>query len=179
MREPDKAGRLRWQSHGLVLIVVPACLIATIGFSIKFWDPAVRNGLLISLAIAVGAWLARAATPPAAVTGGILTAGMLLLNVAAGDGSLGHSAFVPLLTLLLLTLMATRFGRRSKERLGIAEERRGRNAAQVAANLGAAALAGSAVYSYRSATLECMRLRHLPFPRIHIAGFTPGRRFRP
>ena len=52
---------------------------------------------------------------------------------------------VPLLTLLLLTFMATRFGRRSKEQLGIAEERRGRNAAQVVANLGIAALAGAVV----------------------------------
>jgi len=42
---------------------------------------------------------------------------------------------------LLLTLAVTRFGRARKQDLGIAEGPRGRNAAQVAANLGVAVLA--------------------------------------
>ena len=45
-----------------------------------------------------------------------------------------------MLALFLLTWAATRFGRSKKQRLGVAEDKRGRNAAQVAANLGAAGL---------------------------------------
>ena len=79
----------------------------------------------------------------AALTGGILTAAMVLMSVARGEGVWLHSAWPPLLTLFLLTLAATRFGKRKKQRMGIAEDRR--LAAQVAANLGVAALVGSAV----------------------------------
>ena len=47
---------------------------------------------------------------------------------------------IPILTVLVLTSLATRYGGRRKERLGTAEKRMGRGAAQVAANLGLAAL---------------------------------------
>jgi len=47
------------------------------------------------------------------------------------------------LVLLLLTSLATRAGRRRKENLGTAESRRGRQASQVAANLGVAAIAAN------------------------------------
>ena len=39
-----------------------------------------------------------------------------------------------------LTVISTRWGRRRKERLGVAERRRGRNASQIVANLGVAML---------------------------------------
>ena len=48
-----------------------------------------------------------------------------------------------MLAVSLLAFAATRAGRRKKERLGTAEARRGRSAAQVAANLGLAALVAS------------------------------------
>src|ERR1039457_1599438 len=58
-----------------------------------------------------------------------------------------HGGLPPLLLLFVLTFAATRIGKSKKERLGLAEEssavaedRQGRNAAQVCANLGAAAL---------------------------------------
>jgi uncharacterized protein (TIGR00297 family) len=51
-----------------------------------------------------------------------------------------RSGLIPVLAVLLLTSLATRFGRKRKERLGTAEKRDGRAAAQVAANLGMAAL---------------------------------------
>lgn len=51
----------------------------------------------------------------------------------------GFSGFVPLLVLFVLTVLATRWGRRRKERLGLAERSGGRTASQVLANLGAAA----------------------------------------
>ena len=44
------------------------------------------------------------------------------------------------MALFVLTWAATRFGRSQKQRMGLAEDKRGRNAAQVAANLGAAGL---------------------------------------
>jgi len=78
----------------------------------------------------------RAATFGGALTGGILAAALFL-------GTPGwHTALWPLLTLVVLTFAATRFGRRRKEELGIAEARRGRRASQVAANLGMAVIAG-------------------------------------
>jgi uncharacterized protein (TIGR00297 family) len=51
----------------------------------------------------------------------------------------GFAGFVPLLTLFLLTVLATRWRRRRKERLGLAERSGGRTGSQVLANLGAAA----------------------------------------
>jgi uncharacterized protein (TIGR00297 family) len=57
------------------------------------------------------------------------------LFVAAGPG-----AFVALLTLFIVTWVATRVGRSRKQRLGTAERREGRSASQVLANLGAAAI---------------------------------------
>ncbi len=63
---------------------------------------------------------------------GILVAFLLLITA-------GMSGFVPLLVLFLLTVLATRWGQRRKERLGLAERPGGRTASQVFANLGAAA----------------------------------------
>lgn len=63
---------------------------------------------------------------------GIVVAFVLLVTA-------GFSGFVPLLTLFVLTVLATRWGRRRKERLGLAERSGGRTASQVAANLGVAA----------------------------------------
>jgi len=57
------------------------------------------------------------------------------LFAAAGPG-----AFVALLTLFIVTWIATRVGRSKKQRLGTAERGEGRSASQVLANLGAAAL---------------------------------------
>jgi uncharacterized protein (TIGR00297 family) len=54
-----------------------------------------------------------------------------------------RTALVPLLTLMVLTSLATRVGRRRKEVLGTGEPRCGRSASQVAANLGVAALVSS------------------------------------
>ena len=50
----------------------------------------------------------------------------------------GFAGFVPLLAVFLLTIVSTRWGYARKQTMGVAERRRGRNAAQVIANLGAA-----------------------------------------
>jgi uncharacterized protein (TIGR00297 family) len=55
-----------------------------------------------------------------------------------------RTALVPVLAVSLLAFLATRAGRGRKEDLGTAESRRGRGAAQIAANLGAATIVSSA-----------------------------------
>ena len=65
-------------------------------------------------------------------------------GLTLGTSSWYHSALPALLALFVLTFAATRFGRGKKQQLGVAEDKRGRNAAQVAANLGVAGL-GAAV----------------------------------
>jgi len=62
-------------------------------------------------------------------------AACLVLFVCAGP-----AAFATLVTLFLLTWIATRFGFRRKQELGLAERREGRDAWQVLANLTAAAV---------------------------------------
>jgi uncharacterized protein (TIGR00297 family) len=114
------------------------------------WSVATRTGLLISLGLALLVWLARAATPLAALMGGLLTAVLTLAPGSVGSKRAGpfHSALLPLLALFLLTWVATRFGRSRKQSLGVAEDKRGRNAAQVAANLGVAGLGAATALSH-------------------------------
>jgi uncharacterized protein (TIGR00297 family) len=81
----------------------------------------------------------RAATPSAAVTGVVITASLMFSTVAFPYRP-WHTALVPVLTVSLLAHFATRIGRAKKERLGTAEEKHGRSASQVAANLGIATL---------------------------------------
>jgi uncharacterized protein (TIGR00297 family) len=58
--------------------------------------------------------------------------------------SAGPGGFVVLLTLFIVTWIATRLGRSRKQRLGTAERREGRTGSQVLANLGVAAICGMA-----------------------------------
>ena len=69
---------------------------------------------------------------------------------SGADGGPFQSALPPLLALFLLTFSATKFGRGKKEQLGVAEDKHGRNAAQVAANLGAAGLGAAAALTIPS-----------------------------
>jgi uncharacterized protein (TIGR00297 family) len=89
-------------------------------------------------AIVVAISFAVAARILGAVTDGGAMAGVLvafILMMAAGLGG-----FVPLVAVFLLTLASTRWGYARKQRLGVAERRRGRTASQVLANLGPSAL---------------------------------------
>jgi uncharacterized protein (TIGR00297 family) len=54
-----------------------------------------------------------------------------------------HTALMPMVAVFVLANIATRLDRKQKERLGTAEPLHGRTAAQVAANLGVAAIACS------------------------------------
>jgi uncharacterized protein (TIGR00297 family) len=140
-------GKLRWQSWLVLAAVAPWCAITTLRYAMATWSGATQIALLISLALAFLVWLARAATPMAAVAGGLFTAVLMLAPLGAQPGGPYRSALPPLLALFLLTWGATRFGRSKKQRLGVAEDKRGRNAAQVAANLGVAGLGAAAALS--------------------------------
>lgn len=130
---------LHWQSQLILLLVIPLTACFVIVESVQLW-PFVPTR--VTLAIAIGAafallvWILRAATPAAALTGGLFTVSLYLWTPG------WRTILWPLLALFLLTFAATRFGRRRKEALGLAEARRGRAASQVVANLGAAIVAG-------------------------------------
>jgi uncharacterized protein (TIGR00297 family) len=139
--------RMRWQSWLVLAAVVPWCAIAALRHATAVWNGATQTALGISLGLALLVFLARAATPLAALTGGVITAVLTLAPLSALS-SWYHSALPPLLALFLLTFSATRFGRAKKQQLGVAEDKRGRNASQVAANLGVAGLAAAAALSH-------------------------------
>src|ERR1700679_3452497 len=129
---------MRWQSWLVLAAVMPWCAIASLRYATEAWDSATQTALAISLGLALLVLLARAATPLAALTRAVITAALTL-----GQSPWYRSALPALLALFVLTWTATRFGRGQKQRLGVAEDKRGRNAAQVAANLGVAALAAA------------------------------------
>ncbi len=119
----------------------PQTVLAVTAVPVAAWlaASAPRSRLLlqaaaIAVALALAVYLARAATPCAAAIGGLFTAALYCYRPGA------HTLLWPLLTMLALALAATGLGRPIKQRLGTAESRRGRNAAQVAANIGVAAL---------------------------------------
>jgi uncharacterized protein (TIGR00297 family) len=144
-RMAGDGGELRWQSWVVLAAALPWCAIVTLRYATASWTKATQTALLISVALAFLVWLARAATPPAAVTGGLFTA---VLTLAPQPGDPYRSGLPSLLALFLLTWGATRFGRSRKQELGVAEDKRGRNAAQVAANLGVSGLGAAAALTF-------------------------------
>jgi uncharacterized protein (TIGR00297 family) len=108
------------------------------------WNSYLVKSLALSAAFAFAAWALRAATPAAALIGGMIC---VLLTCFTGSlvKSPLHSAVTPLFTLFLLTFLATRAGRKRKADRGLAESRKGRRASQVIANLGMAALVSNLV----------------------------------
>jgi uncharacterized protein (TIGR00297 family) len=93
----------------------------------KLWIPA-----LISIIFAGFGRAVRGVTSSGTVAGALICFALL-----AGTGWRGFAA---LFVVFLLTWAATRFGYPRKQRLGTAEPSSGRNAAQVFANLGVAAI---------------------------------------
>jgi uncharacterized membrane protein len=144
---PKKRDRL--QSTMLVGVLLPwiivfsllSCL-SPIGFD-SGSSPAERNfaylACFVSLTFAVGVWALRAATPLAALCGGLINF-LVLLFTPGYDLTLLRSGMTPLVLLFLLTFAATKAGKQRKVKAGLAESRKGRNAAQVLANLGAASV---------------------------------------
>ncbi len=131
-----------WQSKAVLLLVLPftaAGLVLEAGEWFANRPEVAVWALGLSLLLGLMAWKLRAATPAAAMTGALLTANLMLSTVVFPYRP-WETALMPVLAVMVLTSLATRFGRRRKERLGTAEKRHGRGAAQVAANVGLAAL---------------------------------------
>ena len=92
---------------------------------------------VVAAGFAVIARMMNAVSDGGALVGLVIA---FLLMVATGLGG-----FLPLLAVFVLTLLATRWRREHKRNLGVAEHGGGRNASQVLANLGAAALCAATV----------------------------------
>jgi uncharacterized protein (TIGR00297 family) len=136
---------LTWQSKLVLLLVLPATATDVV-FKSASWtarQPSVAIWVLgLSLLLALVTAHLRSATPGGSATGGILTASLMYSTVGLPPVP-WHTALIPVLAVALLASASTRLGREKKERLGSAEQREGRSAAQVAANLGLAALVSS------------------------------------
>lgn len=147
IRKPDKA--LQWQSKTILLLVVP-WTVASVILQAHWWlvqEPTVAwQSLGISALFGLIVWRLKAATPAGAATGAAITASLMFSTARYPyRWSWLHGGLLPLLTVFLLTYAATKIGKAKKERLGTGEGKRGRNAAQVAANLGIAALAAQSI----------------------------------
>jgi len=138
---------LRWQSKAILLIVVP-WTVANVFLQAHWWwlqVPVVAYETLgISGIFGLIVWRLKAGTPAAAATGAAITASLMFGTARPPYAwSWLHGELMPLLAVFLLTFVATKVGRRKKETLGTGESKQGRNAAQVAANLGVAAIVSS------------------------------------
>jgi uncharacterized protein (TIGR00297 family) len=136
---------LNWQSKLVLLAVLPFAgayvVLQTHWWASQSIEVATWT-LGISAVLGLVTWKLRAATPAAAFTGAAITA-CLMYSTVIFPYEPWRTALIPVLAVAVLAYCATRLGRKEKERLGIAEHRRGRTAAQVAANLGIAALVSS------------------------------------
>ncbi len=133
---------MKWESKLVLLLVVPYTAASVVFQARVFALQAPRVAILalgLSCLLGLAAWMLRTATPAAAATGAVITAS-LMLSTAVFPYRPWQTALIPVLVVLVLTSLATRFGRRRKERLVTAEKRHGRGAPPVAANLGCAAL---------------------------------------
>ncbi|MHB1021043.1 MAG: DUF92 domain-containing protein [Acidobacteriaceae bacterium] len=148
--------RDRIQSLWLVVLCLPllACGVAFHAMRAWIYKDFFSLILLLGISAAFGfvVWRLRAATAGAAAIGGLICSCILL-----GTGrSVLHSAFLPLLTLFLLTFATTRWGRTKKQAMGVAEARTGRKASQVMANLGAAGMVAVLVPGHIAWVTACI-----------------------
>jgi uncharacterized protein (TIGR00297 family) len=135
--------QLAWQSKLVLLLVVPG-VAALVVLETPWWaehsSPFAIWTIGLSVLLGLVAFKVRSATVGAAATGAVITAS-LMYSTAIVPYEPWRTALIPVLALLVLTSLATRLGRAKKERMGLAEDRQGRTAAQIAANLGISALA--------------------------------------
>jgi uncharacterized protein (TIGR00297 family) len=134
--------KLVWQSKFVLLVVLPF-VAASVVLQTHWWAvqsaPVAIWTVGLSLLLGLVVFQLRAATPRAAATGMVIAASLMFSTVFFPYKP-WQTALVPVVAVFALTFVATRMGRGQKERLGTAETRQGRAAAQVAANLGVAAL---------------------------------------
>jgi uncharacterized protein (TIGR00297 family) len=110
---------------------------------------------LVTAVFALAAWLLRGVNRSGAASGFIAA---FALTIAGGPAIFGA-----VLLVFVLTFLATRFGRQRKSELHIEERGKGRNGAQVLANIGCAAVA---------ATLSQLTPWHMPLLAGSIAALS-------
>ncbi len=167
-----RQAKFRWQSKTILLLVLPA-VAAGLVLEARWWAiqaPQVAIWTLgLSILLGFVAWFVGSATPAAAFTGAAITAS-LMFSTATLPYYPWRTALVPVVVLLILTSLATRMGRKRKQQLGTAERREGRTAAQVAANLGVAALLSTGAFE-----LLLQRYFGIPFANLApVAIFAAG-----
>ena len=139
--------KLAWQSKLVLLLVLPVVASGLV-LQARWWAWAAPQVAIwtLSLSVLLGlvTWKLRAAAPGAAVAGAAITASLMFSTVIFPYQP-WNTALVPVLAVALLAFCTTRLGRKQKQRMGLAERHTGRTAAQVAANLGFAALASCEV----------------------------------
>lgn len=163
--------KLVWQSKLVLLLVVPfvgaSLVLETHWWAVQAMQVAIWTvGLSLLLGLVV--LKLRAATLGGAATGFAITASLMFSTVIIPYEP-WQTALLPVLAVSILAHVATRLGRAQKERLGIAEKRRGRTGSQIAANLGAAALVSNElVQSWLTDTNSLSSLTTTPMPLFTV-----------
>jgi uncharacterized protein (TIGR00297 family) len=132
--------RIGWIAFAAFLAALCASLLIHVEFRHRLALTALVTALFASLA-----WLLHGVNKSGAAAGSIAA---FALTLAGGPASFGA-----LLLVFILTFLATRFGRQRKSDLHIEERGKGRDGAQVMANIGCAAVA---------ATLSQLTPWHMP-----------------
>ena len=130
----------------MLLLVLPFAATQVLLTILPAHDENVANviwTLGLSTLLGLVTWKLRSATPAGAVTGAVITASLMFSTAPEANEPL-RTALLPILAVAVLASVSTRIGRQRKERMEIAEERNGRSASQIAANLGIAALVSCA-----------------------------------
>jgi uncharacterized protein (TIGR00297 family) len=141
--------KLIWQSKLVLLMVLPfagAGVVLQAHWWAVNYQPVALWTLGLSLLLGLVALELSATAAGGAFSGAAITASLMFSTATFTPGERfayapWHSALLPVMAVFVLTDISTRLGREQKLRLGTAERRQGRSAAQVAANLGVAGLA--------------------------------------
>ncbi len=133
-----------WMSKAVLLAVAP-WTAAQFVLEFHAWEhtlpPVAWITLAISVALGALVWRLRAGTAGAAAMGAAILGCLIWGTILFPYQNWLRTGMTPLLATLVLTLAATKVGQRKRGETRSAESVHGRNAAQVAANLGAAAVA--------------------------------------
>jgi uncharacterized protein (TIGR00297 family) len=144
-RDRTQSTILLWIAGPLLLWSALGPLLAARKLGLALWPLAFP--LVFSAGFAVLVRLLRAATTAAAVMG-FLICFILTQSPEIWERYSSYPkpslAVMALVSVFVLTLATTRFGRSRKESRGLSESRRGRQASQIVANLGVAALFAAA-----------------------------------
>ena len=126
----------------MLLLVLPY-VAASLVLEAHWWAiqdaPVAIWTVALSLLLGLVAFKLRSATLGAAAAGAAITAS-LMFSTAMMPYLPWQTALIPVIALMVLTSVCTRLGSKKKQQLGTSENRSGRTAAQVAANLGIAAI---------------------------------------